>query len=315
LKIFRKIEDVKGLKNPVITIGTFDGVHLGHRAVFDVMKQEAKKINGETAVITFHPHPRIVLGTQDHKELKFINTQERKIKLIEKAGIDNLIIIEFTKEFAKNPSEVFIKDFVARYVAPKMIIVGHDHHFGRNRHGSYELLVKTGKELGFSVKRVEPLIIDGITVSSTVIRNLLKNGKIKEANRFLGYEYSITGEVVHGNGIGKTIGYPTANIKVGNEYKLITANGVYACRVEYGNKIYGGMGNIGYRPTIDDDKFTIEVNIFDFDKDIYGEFITIYFVDRLRDEVKFDSLDSLKKQLKKDKETAAALLKQPASSF
>ncbi len=292
----------------MVTIGTFDGVHRGHRAVFDVMRQEAEKLNGETVVITFHPHPRIVLGTKSPEDLKFINTQERKIKLIEEAGIDNLIIIEFTKEFAKNSSETFIKDFIVKYIRPKMIIVGHDHHFGRNRHGSFELLVKTGKQLGFEVKRVEPLIVDGVTVSSTLIRKLLEEGRIKEANKFLGYEYSITGKVVHGNGIGKTIGYPTANIEVSNEYKLITANGVYACRVEVDGKIYGGMGNIGFRPTIDDDKFTIEVNIFDFDKDIYGETITIYFVDRLRNEVKFDSLEALKKQLAEDAINARKVL-------
>ena len=308
MKIFRNIKDVKEIKNPVVTIGTFDGVHLGHRAVFDVMKQEAKRLHGETVVITFYPHPRIVLGTKTPENLKFINTQERKIKLIEEAGIDNLIIIEFTKDFAKNSSEFFIKEFIVKYINPKMIIVGYDHHFGRNRHGSFELLVKTGKQSGFEVKRVEPLIIDGVTVSSTLIRKLLKEGKIKEANKFLGYEYSITGKVVHGNGIGKTIGYPTANIEISNEYKLITANGVYVCRVEEAGKIYGGMGNIGYRPTINDDKFTIEVNIFDFDKDIYDEIITIYFVDRLRNEIKFDSLEALKRQLAQDEINARKIL-------
>ena len=308
MKIFRNIEEAQGLNNPVVTIGTFDGVHLGHRAVFDVMKQEAQKINGETVVITFYPHPRIVLGTRQNEDLKFINTQEKKIKLIEEAGIDNLIIIEFTKSFAKNSSETFLKDYIVKYVKPKMIIIGHDHHFGRNRHGSFEVLVKTGHALGFDVKKVDPLIVDGITVSSTVIRNLLKDGKIKEANKLLGYEYSITGEVVHGNGIGKTIGYPTANIEVSNEYKLITANGVYACRVEYNENLYGGMGNIGYRPTINDDKLTIEVNIFDFNRDIYGEVITIRFVDRLRNEVKFDSLEALKRQLEKDRQKALEIL-------
>ena len=308
MKVFRNIQDATGIKNPVVTTGTFDGVHLGHRAVFDVMKREAAKVNGETVVITFFPHPKIVLGNKTPEELKFINTPERKIKLIEEAGIDNLIIIEFTKEFAKNSSEKFITDYIVKYLHPKKIIIGHDHHFGRNRHGSYELLLKLGKQYGFDVEQVEPLVIDGVTVSSTLIRNLLKEGKIKEANKFLGYEYSITGEVVHGNGIGKTIGYPTANIEISNEYKLITANGVYVCRVEYDGKIYGGMGNIGYRPTIEDNKFTVEVNIFDFDKDIYGEVITIYFVDRLRDEIKFNSLKGLKQQLAEDEKKARAIL-------
>jgi len=315
LKIFRKIEEATGIKNPVITIGTFDGVHLGHRAVFDKMKKRAAETGGETVVITFYPHPRLVLGKSNTDELKFINTQERKIDLLEKTGIDNLIIIEFTKEFAKNSSETFIKDYIVKYLHPKIIIIGHDHHFGRNRHGGFELLVKTGKKLGFEVERVEPLIIDGVTVSSSLIRKLLKEGKIKEANKYLGYEYSITGKVIHGNGIGKTIGYPTANIEVGNEYKLVTANGVYACRVEYNGVLYGGMGNIGFRPTIVDNTFTIEVNIFDFDKDIYGETITIYFVDRLRDELKFKSLHDLKKQLAEDEKTARLVIKQLKVNF
>jgi riboflavin kinase/FMN adenylyltransferase len=292
----------------VVTIGTFDGVHRGHRAVFEVMKEEARMINGETVVITFFPHPRLVIGTKSNEEVKFINTQERKIKLIEDAGIDNLVIIEFNLEFAKNSSEKFILDFVVKYINPKVIIVGHDHHFGRRRQGNFELLVNLGHELNFEVRKVKPLIVEGVTVSSTLIRNLLKEGKIREANKFLGYEYSITGMVVHGNGIGKTIGFPTANIEVGNEYKLITANGVYACRVEYKNQVYKGMGNIGFRPTIDDDKFTIEVNIFDFNKDIYDETITIFFVDRLRDEVKFENLEALKKQLAYDKIKTIKLL-------
>ncbi len=300
MKIYRTISEVKGIKNAVVTTGTFDGVHLGHRAVFNVMKDEARKINGETVVITFFPHPRYVLGL-DTENLKFINTQQKKIDLLEHAGIDHLIIINFTREFAKNSSETFIRNYIIKPLKPKKIIIGHDHHFGRNRHGSFELLRNLGMEEGFEVFRVNPLQIDGLTVSSTKIRNLLEKGNIALANKLLGYEYSITGTVVHGNGIGRTIGYPTANIEVGNEYKLIAANGVYACRVKSGGKLYGGMANIGFRPTINQSSLTIEVNIFDFDKDIYGETITICFVDRLRSEIKFDSLEALKKQLAHDK--------------
>ena len=291
----------------MVTTGTFDGVHRGHRAVFDVMKEEARKINGETVVITFSPHPRMVLGL-DIENLKFINTQERKIKLLEEAGIDNLIIIEFTKEFSKNSSEKFIHDYIINPLRPKKVIIGHDHHFGRNRHGGYELLLKLGKEHSFDVIKVHPLQVDSLTVSSTKIRKLLEEGNIIKANHLLGYEYSITGEVVHGDGIGRTIGYPTANIKVDNEYKLIAANGVYASRVEYKGNIYGGMTNIGFRPTINKSSLTIEVNIFDFDIDIYDETITIYFVDRLRNEVKFDNLEALKTQLATDKINAIKIL-------
>ncbi|RLD86691.1 MAG: riboflavin biosynthesis protein RibF [Bacteroidetes bacterium] len=307
MKVYKNIKEVKGVKNAVVTTGTFDGVHLGHRAVFNVMKDEARKINGETVVITFFPHPRFVLGL-DTESLKFINTQQKKISLMEQAGIDHLIIIEFTKEFAKNSSETFIREYIIKPLNPKRVIIGHDHHFGRNRHGSYELLYNLGKESGFDVIKVAPLQIDALTVSSTKIRKLLEEGNVHLANKLLGYEYSITGMVVHGNGIGRTIGYPTANIEVGNEYKLIAANGVYACRVDYNGVTYKGMANIGFRPTINQSTLTIEVNIFDFDKDIYNETITISFVDRLRSEVKFNSLTELKNQLTLDKEKAQEIL-------
>ena len=291
----------------MVTTGTFDGVHLGHRAVFDVMKAEAAKINGETVVVTFFPHPRFVLGL-DVDSLKFITTMERKISLMAQAGIDHLFIIEFTKAFSRNSSESFVTNYIINPFRPKKVIIGHDHHFGRNRHGSYELLLNLGAEYGFDVIQVAPLKINGITVSSTRVRDLLEEGSVAEANKLLGYEYSIKGMVVHGNGIGRTIGYPTANIEVGSEYKLIAANGVYACRVEYKGQIYGGMTNIGFRPTINQSSLTIEVNIFDFDKDIYDETITIYFVDRLRSEVKFNNLSALKTQLAKDKEQAREIL-------
>lgn len=307
MKVYRNIKEVEGVKNAVVTTGTFDGVHLGHRAVFNVMKAEAQKINGETVVITFFPHPRFVLGL-DTESLKFINTQQKKISLMEQAGIDHLIIIEFTKEFAKNSSETFIREYIIKPLNPKRVIIGHDHHFGRNRHGSYELLCNLGAESGFEVIKVEPLQIDALTVSSTKIRKLLEEGNVHLANKLLGYEYSITGMVVHGNGIGRTIGYPTANIEVGNEYKLIAANGVYACRVEHNGVIYKGMANIGFRPTIRQSSLTIEVNIFDFDKDIYDETITISFVDRLRSEVKFNSLKALKQQLFTDRINALEIL-------
>lgn len=307
MKVYRNIEEVKEITNAVVTTGTFDGVHAGHRAVFDVMKQEAAKVNGETVVMTFYPHPRFVLGL-DVENLKFINKLEKKIMLMEEAGIDHLIIIEFTKEFSKNSSESFIRNYIIKPLQPKKIIIGYDHHFGRNRHGSYELLLNLGVEAGFDVVKVHPLQIEGLTVSSTKIRKLLEEGNIKLANKLLGYEFSITGTVVHGNGIGRTIGYPTANIEVGNEYKLIAANGVYACRVESEGKFYGGMTNIGFRPTINQSSLTIEVNIFDFDKDIYGDTITIYFVDRLRSEVKFDSLEALKEQLASDRVNALKII-------
>lgn len=307
MKIYNCIKDFQPVENTVVTIGTFDGVHLGHQAIFEKMKEDARKIKGYTVVITFYPHPRIVLGL-DSENLCFINTQEKKINLIEEAGIDFLVIVQFTKEFASLSSEEFIADFVVKKVKPAKIVTGYDHHFGKDRSGSFELLSKMGKEYGFEVDKVEARLINDTKVSSTHIRKLLEAGKVKAANAFLGYEYSITGKVVKGHSLGRDMGFPTANIDVSDEYKLIAAVGVYACRVEYMGRKYKGMSNIGFRPTIDAGDLTIEVNIFDFDQQIYNEEITIYFVDRMRDEHKFKNVEALIEQLVKDREHALRIL-------
>jgi riboflavin kinase/FMN adenylyltransferase len=307
LKIYQCIEDFKAVPHPIVTIGTFDGVHLGHQAIFSKMKEEARKMGGETVVITFFPHPRLVLY-QDSTNLKFINTREKKIERLEKIGIDHLVIIPFTKEFARNSSEKFISDYVVKYIHPSKIIIGYDHHFGKNREGNIALLERLKAKFGYEVEEVPPYYVDGAAVSSTRIRNLLHEGNVKAANKMLGYEYAITGEVVRGKALGRKIGYPTANLELPDEYKLIAANGVYACRVLVRNQTLKGMGNIGVRPTIDHGDLTIEVNIFDFDEEIYGEKITIEFVDRLRDEKKFKDIDALKKQLAKDKEMSIKIL-------
>lgn len=293
--------------NTVVTIGTFDGVHLGHQAIFNKMKEDAQKIKGYTVVITFYPHPRIILGL-DSDDLRFINTQEKKINRIEEAGIDFLIIVPFTKEFAALSSEEFIADFVVEKVNPYKIVTGYDHHFGKDREGGFELLNNLGEKHGFEVEKVDAQKVNDLKVSSTRIRKLLESGKVKVANTFLGYEYSITGKVVKGQSIGRDIGFPTANIEVSDEYKLIAAVGVYACRVEYMGKFYDGMSNIGFRPTIDHGDLTIEVHIFEFNQQIYNEEITISFVDRMRDEHKFESIGALKEQLVKDKEHALKIL-------
>jgi riboflavin kinase/FMN adenylyltransferase len=307
LKIYNCIKDFQPVDNPVVTIGTFDGVHLGHQAIFREMVKEAAEIDGETVVVSFYPHPRIVLGL-DSTNLKFINTQERKVNLIEEAGIDYLVVIPFTKAFASLTSEEFIRDFIVEKVHPVKIYMGYNHHFGKNRQGSFDELVKMGEEYGFEVEQIGAQEANDVAISSTKIRKLLETGAVKAANSFLGYEYSITGSVVKGKSIGKDLGFPTANIEVADEYKLIAAVGVYACRVQYMGRIYKGMSNIGYRPTIDHGNLTIEVNIFDFDQQLYGEEITICFVDRMRDERKFKDLDALTKQLYKDKEHALKLL-------
>jgi len=307
LKIYQNIQDFEAVSYPIVTIGTFDGVHLGHQTIFAKMKEEAAKTGGETIVITFFPHPRLVLY-QDSVNLKFINTREKKIERLGKVGIDHLVIIPFTKEFARNSSEQFVTDYVVKYIHPAKIIIGYDHHFGRNREGNIQLLESLKEKSGYQVEQVPPYYVDGTPVSSTRIRDLLHDGDVKEANRMLGYEYAITGKVVRGQRIGHKLGYPTANLEIPNEYKLIAANGVYACRVLLKNKILKGMGNIGVRPTIDHGDLTIEVNIFDFDEDIYDEKISIQFVDRLRDEKKFENLEALKTQLAKDKASSIARL-------
>lgn len=307
MEIYRCIKDFKPVKYPIVTIGTFDGVHLGHQAIFAQMKQEAVKCGGKTILITFSPHPRLVLY-QDSKNLKFINTRAKKLERLEKAGIEHLIIIPFTKEFSKNSSEEFIANYVIKYINPELIIIGYDHHFGKNREGNIQMLESMKEKYHYGIIQVPPLYVDGLPVSSTRIRRLLQEGNVKDANRMLGYEYAITGEVVRGNSLGHTIGFPTANIKMPNEYKLIAANGVYVCRAFVGGKLYKGMSNIGVRPTINHGDLTIEINIFDFDKDIYGKTITILFVDRLRDEKKFKNLEALKEQLVKDREQSLAVL-------
>ena len=307
MKIYHGLEELISVKNPVVTVGTFDGVHIGHAKIFNSMKTLAGSCDGETMVVSFHPHPRLVLHP-DSKNLKFINTQERKYDLIEKAGIDHLLIIPFTPEFAETNARTFIKDILYDQIGICQLVVGHDHQFGKDREGSYEELISLSEEFNFKLEQIPVQDIENIAISSTKIRNALKEGDIKKANTLLGYEYSITGTVVGGNKIGRKIGFPTANIELSDEYKLITAIGVYACRVSIGEKKYLGMGNIGYRPTINNSDLTIEVHVFDFDQEIYDETITIYFVDRIRNEVKFKDLEALRQQLVNDRVTVKELL-------
>ncbi len=307
MKIYHGLDGFEKVRNPVVTVGTFDGVHVGHSKIFESMKDLAEECDGETLVITFHPHPRLVIHP-DSKNLKFINNLERKYDLIENNGIDHLVIIPFTKEFASMDASSFVKDILVDKIGVCELVVGYDHHFGKNREGSFDELLGLAGKFGFKVKQIPAQDIDDIAVSSTKIRNALNAGDIKTANMLLGYEYSITGTVVGGNKIGRKIGFPTANIELQDEYKLITAMGVYACRVLWDGKLYLGMGNIGFRPTINNSDLTIEVHIFDFDTEIYDETITIFFVDRIRDEVKFKDLAALKEQLRLDEETVLGIL-------
>ena len=309
MKVYRNIIEARNIPHAVVTIGTFDGVHLGHQAIFSKMKSLAQGIGGETVVVTFSPHPRQVLNI-DSSNLRFLCTPEEKLQKFEELGIDNVVIINFTKEFSRTPSEVFIKDYIIDHLHPAYIVVGYDHHFGKNRMGDFGLLNDLMKKYNFKVERVAAQDVEHIAISSTKIRNALAVGNVKSANRLLGYNYSVTAEVIMGNKIGRTMGFPTANLELPHEYMLIKG-GVYACLVDYNGKTYKAMANIGHRPTIGDrgeNQPIIEVNLFDFDDDLYGKHIRVHFIDRIRDEEKFKGLDALKAQLEQDREKAKELL-------
>ncbi len=309
MKVYRNIIEARNIPHAVVTIGTFDGVHLGHQAIFNKMKGLAQDVGGETVVVTFSPHPRQVLNI-DSSNLRFLCTPEEKLEKFEESGIDNVVIINFTKEFSRTPSEVFIKDYIIDNIKPAYIVVGYDHHFGKNRMGDFDLLNELKKKYGFKVERIAAQDVENIAISSTKIRNALAVGNVKSANRLLGYTYSVSAEVVAGNKIGRTLGFPTANLELPREYMLING-GAYACLVDYEGQDYKAMANIGHRPTIGDrceDNPIIEVNLFGFDGDLYGKRIRVSFIDRIRDEEKFGNLEELKTQLELDREQAMQIL-------
>lgn len=312
MKVHRELAgSLPEFRNAVITIGTFDGVHKGHQQILSQLKEEAAKIGGETVIVTFHPHPRKIVSSVPG-DVKLLNTPTEKKLLLENAGIDHLVVVPFDHHFANQSAEEYIVDFLYKYFNPHTIIIGYDHRFGKGRTGDYHLLEKYGQELGFAVKEIPEQLLHEIAVSSTRIRKAIIENDITTANAALGYPYFFEGLVVEGNQLGRTIGYPTANLHIGSEEKLIPGNGVYAVKVEITckmDKIYGGMMNIGLRPTVDGKKRVIEVNIFDFNDNIYGEQLRIHVLQQLRNEIKFDGLEALKAQLGRDKADAAALLR------
>lgn len=307
MKVYTKIEDFKDVKNPIVTTGTFDGVHLGHQKIISRLKDLSKKHDGETVILTFYPHPRMVLFPDDN-ELKLLNTQAEKIELLERYGVDHLIIYPFTKEFSRLTSVEFVRNILVNEIHTKRLIIGYNHHFGRNREGSFEHLKEFGPIYGFDVEEIPAQDVDSVDVSSTKIRAALMEGDVERANSFLGHLYSTTGKVIRGDQRGRTLGYPTANLSVDDPYKLIPADGVYAVKVKVGGTVYGGMLNIGNNPTIEGKGRSMEVHIFDFSAEIYGEHATIYFIKRLRDEQKFGGLEELKKALDKDKQNALKII-------
>lgn len=300
MKVYRNIAELPRIKNAIVTQGTFDGVHAAHRVIIDRLKELAKLHDGETVVMTFDPHPRMVLYPDDHG-LKLLHTLDEKIEALDKAGIDHLVVIPFTKEFSRLSSLQFIRDIIVNQIGTRVLVIGYNHRFGKNREGSFEHLKEYSSLYGFDVVEIPKQDVDQESVSSTRIRKALEAGDIITANKYLGRNYAIHGSVLHGNQLGRTIGYPTANIHVSDKDKLIPADGVYAVKVTIGNKQYGGMLNAGFRPTVDGKTHSIEVHIFDFSEDIYNQFITISYVDKLRPEMKFDGLPALKNQLEKDK--------------
>lgn len=308
MKVYHDIKDFRKIPNAIVTIGTFDGVHLGHQAVFKQMVDKARQIGGETVVITFFPHPRIVITPNDNR-LRLITSQEDKIEHLRRSNIDNLIIINFTKEFSHTSSEDFIKDYVVRYIQPAILVIGYDHHFGSNRSGDFDTLSKLGMEFHFAVEKINEQDIEDITISSTKIRSALQQGDIKLANKLLGYSYSTSGIVTHGDSIGRTLGFPTANISIKPEYQLIEKTGVYATIAKVDGKDYPSMTYIGRRPTISNGLPTsTETYIMDFDGDLYGKEIRVTFVDRVRDEMTFDNLERLKSQIQEDKANIIRIL-------
>lgn len=311
MTVYTNIQDLPIFNHSVITIGTFDGVHYGHQQILELMKSAAKQVNGETVIITFHPHPRKIIGT-NKAPIFLLNTLEEKINLLEKYGIDHLVIIPFTEKFAQQTAEDYISDFLVNTFHPHTIIIGHDHRFGKDRTGDFQLLADKALEWGYQVKEIPGYMLNNITISSTKIREALLKGDIENAHDLLSYDYYFTGKVVKGNQLGRTIGYPTANIEMIDKNKLIPCNGVYSVLVTNEKlKInqQGGMMNIGYRPTVEGNTRTIEVNLFDFDQSLYDETLTITLKKYLRSEVKFSGLDELKKQLEKDKQAALDSLK------
>lgn len=308
MKVYNSIEEYTIENDSAVTTGTFDGVHTGHKVIIEQLKNAARKIDGESVILTFFPHPRMVLYPDDN-ELRLLNTINERILMLEKAGIDRLIIHPFSKEFSRLSSTEFVRDILVNKLNVSTLVIGYDHHFGKNREGSFKHLQELAPLYNFNVEEIPAQEIQKINISSTKIRTSLLNGEIHAANQFLGYNYFIKGKVIDGNKMGRTIGFPTANIKIDEWYKLIPAKGVYAVKVKLNGNTFDGMLNIGTRPTLNgNDNETIEVNIFNFEEDIYNEEIQIEFYEKIRNEQKFEELSALKEQLEIDKQKVIQIL-------
>lgn len=303
MQIHRDIDNLPVFTNAVITVGTFDGVHSGHLKIIGQLRTEARAINGEAIIITFDPHPRMVIDPKGDPVI-LLNTLDEKIALLRKQDIDHLVIVPFTHEFSEISAEDYIHDFLVQKFHPHTVIIGYDHHFGKGRRGNYKLLEKFADEHQYKVKEIPEHILNEAAISSTRIRNALLQSDIETASRFLGYYYFFEAMVVKGDGIGKTIGYPTANLEITDENKLIPGDGVYVVKVRLDNTEYGGMMSIGVRPTLAVSRRVVEVNIFDLDEDLYGKTLQVHVVGYLRGQEKFNSLKELAEQISKDEVAA-----------
>lgn len=310
MQVHRNIDALPLIPNAVVTIGTFDGVHAGHKQIIGQLREEAKHVGGQSVLITFHPHPRKVLAG-DGKPIQLINILDEKIELLDGQGLDHLVIVPFTKEFSNLSADEYVHDFLIDKFHPHTVIIGYDHRFGHDRKGDYLLLEKYAAHSDFKLKEIPAYVIDSLTVSSTRIREAIRSGNIHTAHELLGYDFFFEGKVIEGNKLGRTLGYPTANLALDENEKLIPGDGIYAVEAELKDspKRLQGMMSIGIRPTIGDNKRMIEVNLFDFDEDIYGQTLRVYVKAYMRPELKFEGLDALKEQLHKDKEAALKLLK------
>ncbi len=307
MRIYHQIDDFTRLTNAVVTSGTFDGVHLGHQKILARLKDVAEKSDGETVVITYWPHPRLLLKPED-TSLKLLNTFEEKAELLKEQGIQHLLRIPFTKEFSQLTSKEFISSILIDKIGTKKLVIGYDHRFGNNREGSFEQLKLSAPTYGFEVEEIARQDVDHVTVSSSKIRKALEEADLNTASHLLGRNYSISGRVVKGDKLGRVLGYPTANIDLDSRLKLIPSDGIYAVTILHEHTLYKGMLYIGNRPTVDGSKRVIEVNLFDFVKEIYGESLTIYFHQLIRLDSKFQDLEALKTQLGLDKEESLRLL-------
>jgi riboflavin kinase/FMN adenylyltransferase len=310
IQVHKDLEQLPLFEKAVITIGTFDGVHLGHQQIIKQLKTEALQIGGETVIITFHPHPRKIVA-EGKKEIKILNTPDEKIELLNNKGVDHLVVVPFNESFSNQTAQEYIENFLCKKFNPHTIIIGYDHKFGKGRAGDYHLLEDLGLKYNYLVKEIPEHVLYEVAISSTRVREALLNSNIDTSNKLLGYSYFFEGKVVEGNKLGRTISYPTANLQIEDAEKLVPGNGVYSVEltVDKREEKFIGMMNIGIKPTVNGTTRTIEVNIFDFDENIYGKSVRVYIKDYLRGEVKFNGLNELKQQLSEDKVNAQNKLK------